>query len=92
MTYSSLNDAPTFDAFLRLDWREQRRVLDRLNDLSCAQGGRTYAEAQRKRAPIDALYVKFQRALDADIQEWVRQGYDGNTLTEDRQCHNGNMR
>lgn len=60
--------------FAALDWPAQNKVLRDLNNLSCAQEGRTYGEAQRKRAPIDNRMEELQTIRDKQMRDWIMEG------------------
>lgn len=61
----------TDEDFAALAWPAQSRVLRELNNLSCAQEGRTYGEAQRKRAPIDKRMQELQAIHDKQCRDWI---------------------
>lgn len=60
-------------AFLRLSWPERHKVLRDLNNLACAQEGRTAGEANKKRAPIERRMQQLQKLHDAQVKEWVSE-------------------
>lgn len=64
----------TDEEFAALDWPTQNKVLRDLNNLSCAQEGRTYGEAQRKRAPIDNRMQELQTIRDKQMRDWIMEG------------------
>lgn len=68
LTLSILQRAAVFPS---MPWPQQQRLLDELNVLSCKQQGKTWGEAQRKRAPIDALNARLQRLHDAQVAAWI---------------------
>jgi hypothetical protein len=64
----------TDEEFAALDWPAQNKVLRDMNNLSCAQEGRTYGEAQRKRAPIDNRMQELQTIRDTQMRDWIMEG------------------
>lgn len=61
----------TDDDFARLSWPDQRKVLDELNNHACAQSGRTFGEAAKKRAPIERRMGALQAINDAQWSSWI---------------------
>lgn len=72
----------TDENFAALDWPAQSKVLRNFNNLSCAQEGRTYGEAQRKRAPIDKRMQELQTIHDKQVRDWIRATDNGSSPAE----------
>lgn len=57
--------------FSALPWPDQSKVLRALLNESCAQGGATIGEANRKRAPIDKRMNQLQAIHDKQKADWI---------------------
>jgi hypothetical protein len=71
LEFSSIDDAPMPVMFSPMSWPMQNSVLSAILRLSCAQPGKTYSEAQKKREPIDNVYTELKLIHEKQIRQWI---------------------
>ena len=57
--------------FPSMQWPQQTRLLREILEAECATGGKTWAAAEKARAPFVALRERLQRIHDAQVAAWV---------------------
>lgn len=68
-----MNERITDEQFAALPWTEQCTVLREFLNRSCEQSGRTRAEADRKRAPINKRMFELQHIHDQQRTDWIAE-------------------